>query len=109
MFSSIKTIRKFQIAGIKHTQLSVFFNAGVNVMTNLNHALLDNTWYYLSKSGKVKTTQVEKLEYSVSCTIRGKAVFMTAIEINGKLTPIFQPIKEKLVYEDLISIPMLIK
>ena len=105
MFVSIKSIHKFQISGIKHTQLCVFFNTGVNVMTDLNHALLDNTWYYLSKTGRVKTIQLKKSDYSVSCTVNNKAVFMTAIKINGKLTPVFQPIEKKLVYEDLIIIP----
>lgn len=105
MFVDIKSIRKFQISGIKHTQLCVFFNTGVNVMTDLNHSLLDNTWYYLSNTGKVKTIQLKKSDYSVSCTVNNKAVFMTAIEINGKLTPVFQPLDSKLEYGDLISIP----
>lgn len=105
MFVDIKSIRKFQISGIKHTQLCVFFNTGVNVMTDLNHALLDNTWYYLSKTGKVKTIQLKKSDYSVSCTVNNKAVFMSVVEINGKLTPVFQPLDSKLEYEDLISIP----
>lgn len=105
MFNSIKTIRRFQIQGIKYTQLSIFFNVSAKHLTTLNHALLDNTWYYLNKNGKVKTIQIPEIEYSISCQLRNKDVFMSVISITGKLTPVFQPLDSKLEYEDLIGIP----
>lgn len=105
MINLIKSIRKFQIAGIKHTQLSVFFNASTNTKIYLSNTLSENTWYYLSKSGKVKTIQIEGVEYSFSCILNGKVAHMAAIEINGKLTPVFQPVGKEFLYVDLISIP----
>ena len=105
MFNSIKTIRRFQVQGIKYTQLSIFFNVSAKHLTTLNHAFLDNTWYYLDKNGKVRTIQVSEIEYSISCKLGKKYVFMSAIEINGKLTPVFQPLDSKLEYEDLMGIP----
>ena len=105
MINSIKTIRRFQIQGIKYTQLSIFFNVSAKQLTILNHAFLDNNWYYLSKNGKVRTIQVPEVEYSISCQLRKKDVFMSVVEINGKLTPVFQPLDNKLGYEDLMGIP----
>lgn len=105
MINSIKTIRRFQIQGIKYTQLSIFFNISAKQLTVLNHALLDNNWYYLSKNGKVRTIQVPEVEYSISCQLRNKDVFMSVVEINNKLTPVFQPLDCKLGYEDLMGIP----
>ena len=105
MINSIKTIRRFQIQGVKYTQLSVFFNVSAKLLTTLNHAFLDNTWYYLNKNGKVRTIQITEIEYSISCQLRKKDVFMSVVEINDKLTPVFQPLDSKLEYEDLISIP----
>lgn len=105
MFNSIKIIRRFQIQGIKYTQLSIFFNVSAKHLTTLNHALLDNTWYYLNKNGKVKTIQIPEIEYSISCQLRKKDVFMSVISINDKLTPVFQPLDSKLEYGDLICIP----
>ena len=105
MINSIKTIRRFQIQGIKYTQLSIFFNISAKQLTTLNHALLDNNWYYLSKNGKVRTIQVPEVEYSISCQLRNKDVFMSVVEINDKLTPVFQPVNSKLEYEDLMGIP----
>jgi len=105
MINSIKTIRRFQIQGIKYTQLSIFFNISANKLTTLNHALLDNNWYYLSKSGKTKAIQVSEVEYSISCQLRKKDVFMSVVEINNRLTPVFQPLDSKLEYEDLMGIP----
>ena len=105
MINSIKTIRRFQIQGIKYTQLSIFFNIGAKQLTKLNHDFLDNNWYYLSKNGKVRTIQVPEVEYSISCQLRKKDVFMSVVEINGKLTPVFQPLDSKLEYEDLMGIP----
>ena len=105
MINSIKTIRRFQIQGIKYTQLSIFFNVSAKHLTILNHALLANTWYYLSKNGKVRTIQVPEVEYSISCQLRNKDVFMSVVEINDKLTPVFQPLNSKLEYEDLMGIP----
>ena len=105
MINSIKTIRRFQIQGIKYTQLSIFFNVSAKHLTTLNHALLTNTWYYLSKNGKVRTIQISEVEYSISCQLRKKDVFMSVVEINGKLNPVFQPLDSKLEYEDLMGIP----
>ena len=105
MFNSIKTIRRFQVQGIKYTQLSIFFNVSAKHLTTLNHAFLDNTWYYLDKNGKVRTIQVSEIEYSISCKLGKKYVFMSAVEINDKLTPVFQPLDSKLEYEDLMGIP----
>ena len=105
MINSIKTIRRFQIQGIKYTQLSIFFNISANKLTVLNHAFLDNNWYYLSKNGSVRTIQVPEVEYSISCQLRKKDVFMSVVEINNKLTPVFQPLDSKLEYEDLMGIP----
>ena len=105
MINSLKTIRRFQIQGIKYTQLSIWFNVSAKHLTTLNHALLSNTWYYLSKDGKVKTIQVSEVEYSISCQLRKKDVFMSVVEINDKLTPVFQPLNSKLEYEDLMGIP----
>ena len=105
MINSIKTIRRFQIQGIKYTQLSIFFNISAKHLTILNHAFLDNNWYYLSKDGKVRTIQVPEVEYSISCQLRNKDVFMSVVEINDKLTPVFQPLDTKLQYEDLMGIP----
>ena len=107
MINSIKTIRRFQIQGIKYTQLSIFFNISANKLTILNHAFLDNNWYYLSKNGKVRTIQVPEpeVEYSISCQLRNKDVFMSVVEINGRLTPVFQPLDSRLEYEDLMGIP----
>ena len=105
MINSIKTIRRFQIQGIKYTQLSIFFNISANKLTVLNHAFLDNNWYFLSKNGKVRTIQVPEVEYSISCQLRKKDVFMSVVEINGRLTPVFQPLGSKLEYEDLMGIP----
>lgn len=105
MINSIKTIRRFQIQGIKYTLLSIFFNISAKHLTTLNHALLVNTWYYLNKNGKVRTIQIPEVEYSISCQLRKKDVFMSVVEINGKLTPVFQPLDGKLEYEDLMSIP----
>ena len=105
MINSIKTIRRFQIQGIKYTQLSIFFNISAKQLTKLNHYLLDNNWYYLSKNGKVRTIQVPEVEYSISCQLRKKDVFMSVVEINNKLTPVFQPLDSKLEYEDLMGIP----
>ena len=105
MINSLKTIRRFQIQGIKYTQLSVFFNVSAKHLTTLNHALLSNTWYYLSKDGKVRIIQIPEVEYSISCQLRKKDVFMSVVEINDKLTPVFQPLNSKLEYEDLMGIP----
>ena len=105
MINSIKTIRRFQIQGIKYTQLSIFFNVSAKHLTVLNHALLANNWYYLSKNGKVRTIQIQEIEYSISCQLRNKDVFMSVVEINDKLTPVFQPLNSKLEYEDLMGIP----
>ena len=105
MINSLKTIRRFQIQGIKYTQLSIFFNVSAKHLTTLNHALLSNTWYYLSKDGKVRTLQIPEVEYSISCQLRKKDVFMSVVEINDKLTPVFQPLNSKLEYEDLMGIP----
>ena len=105
MINSIKTIRSFQIQGIKYTQLSIFFNISAKQLTVLNHAFLDNNWYFLSKNGKVRTIQVPEVEYSISCQLRKKDVFMSVVEINGKLTPVFQPLDSRLEYEDLMGIP----
>ena len=105
MINSIKTVRRFQINGIKHIQLSVFFNVSVKHLTTLNHALLGNTWYYLNKNGKVKTIQIPEIEYSISCKLKKKEVFMSVVEVGNKLTPVFQPLATKLEYEDLINIP----
>ena len=105
MINSLKTIRRFQIQGIKYTQLSIWFNVSAKHLTTLNHALLSNTWYYLSKDGKVKIIQIPEVEYSVSCQLRKKDVFMSVVEINDKLTPVFQPLNSKLEYEDLMGIP----
>ena len=105
MINSIKTIRRFQIQGIKYTQLSIFFNISANKLTTLNHAFLGNNWYFLSKNGKVRTIQVPEVEYSISCQLRKKDVFMSVVEINNKLTPVFQPLDSKLEYEDLMGIP----
>ena len=68
MINSIKTIRRFQIQGIKYTQLSIFFNISAKQLTVLNHAFLSNNCDYLSKDVKVKTIQVEEIEYSTSGT-----------------------------------------
>ena len=105
MINSIKTIRRFQIQGIKQNQLSIFFNISAKHLTTLNHAFLDNTWYYLSKNGRVRNLQIPEAEYSISCQLRKKDVFMAVVEINDKLTPVFQPLDSKLEYEDLIGIP----
>ena len=105
MINSIKTIRRFQIQGIKYTQLSIFFNISAKHLTTLNHAFLGNNWYYLNKNGKVMTIQIPEVEYSISCQLKEKDVFMSAVEINGKLTPVFQPVGKELLYLDLISIP----
>ena len=105
MINSLKTIRRFQIQGIKYTQLSVWFNVSAKHLTTLNHALLSNTWYYLSKDGKVRIIQIPEVEYSISCQLRKKDVFMSVVEINDKLTPVFQPLNSKLEYEDLMGIP----
>lgn len=105
MINSLKTIRRFQIQGIKYTQLSIWFNVSAKHLTTLNHALLSNTWYYLSKNGKVRIIQIPEVEYSVSCQLRKKDVFMSVVEINDKLTPVFQPLNSKLEYEDLMGIP----
>ena len=105
MINSLKTIRRFQIQGIKYTQLSVWFNVSAKHLTTLNHALLSNTWYYLSKDGKVRTLQIPEVEYSISCQLRKKDVFMSVVEINDKLTPVFQPLNSKLEYEDLMGMP----
>ena len=105
MINSIKTIRRFQVKGIKHIQLSAFFNVSAWHLTTLNHALLSNTWYYLNKDGKVKTIQIPEIEYSISCQLKKKDVFMSVVEINDKLTPVFQPLATKLEYEDLINVP----
>ena len=108
MINSIKTIRRFQIQGIKYTQLSIFFNISAkHLITTLNHTFLGNTWYYLNKNGKVRTIQIPEREYAISCQlgIGKKNVFMSVVEINDKLTPVFQPLDSKLEYEDLIGIP----
>lgn len=105
MINSIKTIRRFQVQGIKYTQLSIWFNVSAKHLTVLNHAFLDNTWYYLNKNGKVKTIRIPEVEYSISCQLKDKDVFMAVVDINDKLTPVFQPLNIKLEYEDLISIP----
>ena len=105
MINSIKTVRRFQINGIKHIQLSIFFNVSAKHLTTLNHALLGNNWYYLNKDGKVRTIQIPEIEYSVSCQLRKKDVFMSVVEVNDKLTPVFQPLATKLEYEDLMGIP----
>ena len=105
MINSIKTIRRFQIQGIKYTQLSIFFNISAKQLTTLNHALLSNTWYYLSKNGIVRTVKIPEVEYSISCQLRKKDVFMSVVEINNKLTPVFQPLDSKLEYEDLMGVP----
>lgn len=102
---SFKTIRRFQINGIKCIQLSVFFNISVEKLTTLNHAFLSNTWYYLNKDGKVRTLNVSEVEYSISCKLGNKDVFMSVVEINDKLTPVFQPLDSKLEYVDLMGIP----
>lgn len=105
MINSIKTIRRFQIQGIKYTQLSIWFNVSAKHLTTLNHAFLSNTWYYLNKNGKVKVLQIPEVEYSISCQLKKKDVFMSVISINNKLTPVFQPVNSKLEYEDLMGIP----
>ena len=89
MINSIKTIKRFQINGIKHIQLSAFFNVSAKHLTTLNHSLLANTWYYLNKDGKVKTIQIPEIEYSISCQLREKEVFMSVVEVGNKLILVF--------------------
>ena len=103
-FVEVKTIRKFQIEQAKLNQKAIWFNQVINSKTELNTALLGNTWFYLNKSGKVKEIEFEP-EFSMICNLNGKDAFMSLFDNRGVLTPVFQSLKE-LEYNDLISCPL---
>lgn len=104
-FVDIKTIRKFQVEQAKLNQKSVWFNQVMNSKSVLNTALLGNTWFFLSKSGKVKSVELEP-EFSMICKLNGKDAFMSVFEHKGVLTPAFQSLQD-LGYIDLISYPLI--